>query len=311
MDVLDRRHARSQRLAFREREGLTRRVETMTDGAVVFAGGGLAGIAWETGVLRGIQETEPKAYEAIVDASTTFVGTSAGSAVAAQVAGGTPLSELFDAQLSEETTEIGANVDLEEFMAAMTSAVADADSPDEMRRRIGRVALEAKTVPAADRLAAIDARLPVKSWPDRRLLIGAVDAESGEFRVFDRDSGVGLVDAVAASCAVPGIWPTVLIDGHKYMDGGMRTLANADLATGADRVLLLVPAPADAPAQFAVTEGELGALAPARIHLLYADAASVAAFGSNPLDPSVRKPAALAGLDLGRRVAAEVAAFWG
>ncbi|MDQ1560886.1 MAG: hypothetical protein QOE85_227, partial [Actinomycetota bacterium] len=129
----------------------------MTSGAVVFAGGGLAGIAWEIGVLCGIQEKEPNAYEAIVDASTTFVGTSAGSAVAAQVAGGTPLPELLDAQLSAETTEINANMDLEEFMAAMTNAVVDAHSPEEVRRRIGRVALEANTVPAADRLAAIDA----------------------------------------------------------------------------------------------------------------------------------------------------------
>jgi NTE family protein len=282
----------------------------MTSGAVVFAGGGLAGIAWEIGVLCGIQEKEPNAYEAIVDASTTFVGTSAGSAVAAQVAGGTPLSELFDAQLSEETTEISANVDLTEFMAAMTDAVVDANSPEDARRRIGRVALEAKTAPAADRLAAIDARLPVKSWPERRLLITAVDAESGEFRSFDRDSGVDLVDAVAASCAVPGIWPPVVIGGHKYMDGGMRTLANADLAAGADRVLLLVPAAADAPAQFAVPQSELDALAASRVHIVYADAASVAAFGSNPLDPGVRKPAALAGLELGRSVAREIAAFW-
>ena len=283
----------------------------MTSRAVVFAGGGLAGIAWEIGVLCGIQEKEPRAFEAIVDAATTFVGTSAGSAVAAQVAGGTPLSELFDAQLSVETTEINANMDLEEFMAAMTNAVVDAHSPEEVRRRIGRVALEANTVPAADRLAAIDARLPVKSWSDRRLLITAVDVESGEFRSFDRDSGVDLVDAVAASCAVPGIWPPVLIGGRKYMDGGMRTLANADLAAGADRVLLLVPSPADAPAQFAIPQSELDALAPSRIHIIYADAASVAAFGSNPLDPGVRRPAALAGLELGRSVAAEVAAFWG
>jgi NTE family protein len=283
----------------------------MTSGAVVFAGGGLAGIAWEIGVLCGIQEKEPNAYEAIVDASTTFVGTSAGSAVAAQVAGGTPLPELLDAQLSAETTEINANMDLEEFMAAMTNAVVDAHSPEEVRRRIGRVALEANTVPAADRLAAIDARLPVKSWSDRRLLITAVDAESGEFRSFDRDSGVDLVDAVAASCAVPGIWPAVLIDGRRYMDGGMRTLANADLAAGVDRVLILVPSPADAPAQFAIPQSELDALAPSRIHIVYADAASVAAFGSNPLDPGVRRPAALAGLELGRSVAREVAAFWG
>jgi NTE family protein len=283
----------------------------MTNGAVVFAGGGLAGIAWETGVLRGIQQREPAAYERIVDATSTFVGTSAGSAVAAQVAGGTALEALFDAQLSDDTAEIAVEIDITEFMALMASALGGANSPEESRRGLGAMAMNAKTVTPVERLAAIDARLPVKAWPAQRLFITAVDAESGELRVFNRHSGVDLVHAVAASCAVPGVWPTVEIEGHNYMDGGMRSIANADLAAGADPVLILVPGLADGPSGAVIPQSELDALAPARIHVVYADAESIAAFGSNPLDPAVRRPAALAGFALGQRVAAEVAAFWG
>jgi NTE family protein len=283
----------------------------MTNGAVVFAGGGLAGIAWETGVLRGIQQVDPGAYDRIVDAAISFIGTSAGSAVAAQVAGGTPLEALFDAQLAEDTAEIAVELDVTEFMAKMGSAFEGATSPEEVRRRLGAMALSASTASPAKRLAAVDARLPVKSWPSRRLLITAVDAESGDLRVFDRDSGVDLVHAVAASCAVPGVWPTVEIEGRKYMDGGTRSTANADLAAGADPILILVPGLPEGLTGAVIPETELDALAPARIHVVYADDASIAAFGRNPLDPAVRRPAALAGLAVGRRVAAEVAAFWG
>jgi NTE family protein len=282
----------------------------MTKGAVVFAGGGLAGIAWETGVLVGIRDEQPQAYERIVDAATTFVGTSAGSAVAAQVAGGTPLDDLYAAQLSPETAEIGADVDLAEFMATMGAALEGASSPEESLQRIGAIALAADTVPAADRRAAIAARLPNKSWSTRRVLLPAIDTATGMRRVFDRESGVDLVDAVAASCAVPGIWPTVLIDGARYMDGGMGTISNADLAAGAEQVLILVPGLPEGFNGPAITQAELDALAPARILSVYADDSSIAAFGSNPLDPSIRKPSALAGAEVGRRFAAQVAEFW-
>jgi len=69
--------------------------------------------------------------------------------------------------------------------------------------------------------------------------VTAVDAATGEFRTFDRDSGVPLVQAVAASCAVPGVYPPVTIGGRRYVDGGMRSAANVDLAAGVERVVVL------------------------------------------------------------------------
>lgn len=283
----------------------------MTDGAVVLAGGGVAGIAWETGVLLGIQDGAPNTAAKILNSPTALIGTSAGAAVAAQLAGGTALQQLFDAQLAEETAELFVDIDLAEFGAMMAGAMADATSPDDARRRLGAIAIGAATPSTSARRAVIEARLAVQSWGERSLRVTAVDAETGDLRVFDRNSGVGLVDAVMASCAVPGVWPVVEIDGRKYMDGGMRSGSNADLAVGADPILIITPSPEQTPMGPAVPVSELDALASARVRVIYADAASVASFGTNPLDPASRRPAALAGREVGRRVAADIAAFWG
>jgi NTE family protein len=283
----------------------------MTNGALVLAGGGVAGIAWETGVLLGIQDAQSATAAKILTTPTALVGTSAGAAVAAQIATGALLADLFAAQLADETAELFAEIDLASFGAMMADAMTVATSPDDARRRLGAIALAAKTPSTAARRAVIEARLAVRSWGERSLRLTAVDAESGELRVFDRESGVALVDAVMASCAVPGVWPVVEIDGHKYMDGGMRSGSNADLAAGANPVLIITPSTEQTPMGPAVPQAELDALAPARVHAIYADAASIASFGVNPLDPAARRPAALAGREVGRRVASEIAEFWG
>ena len=116
------------------------------------------------------------------------------------------------------------------------------DAPaEEVRREIGRLALAADRVPERERRAIIEARLPRHEWPDQLLRITAIDAESGAFVVFDRSSGVSLVDAVAASCAIPVVWPAVTIGGRRYIDGGMRSGVNADVALHYDRVLVIEP----------------------------------------------------------------------
>jgi NTE family protein len=277
--------------------------------ALVLAGGGVAGIAWELGVLRGLQDADPDLAGRVI-AADLIVGTSAGSAVAAQITSGTPLADLYDRQLDEASAEIEVELDMEALLARFTAATADVTSLEEARRKIGALALETETVAEPVRRAAVAARLPVPAWPDRSVLLPAVDAATGETAVFTRDSGVSLVDAVAASCAVPGIWPPVTINGRRYVDGGIRSITNADLAAGSDRVLVIVPSLADQPNPFSRLDEETEALAPAAVLAVYADAASVAAFGTNPLSPATRGPSARAGREVGRSRAAEVAAFW-
>ncbi|MFE9955773.1 patatin-like phospholipase family protein [Micromonospora sp. NPDC005299] len=277
--------------------------------ALVLAGGGVAGIAWELGVLRGLADADPTLADRIL-AADLVVGTSAGSAVAAQITSGVALDDLYAAQLRPETAEIEVDVDTEKLFADYAAALTGVSGPQEARRRFGEIALAARTVDPALRLAAIDARLPVKQWPDRRLLLPAVDAETGDEAIFTRESGVTLRDAVAASCAVPGIWPPVEIGDRRYIDGGVRSMTNADLAAGADRVLIIQPTLADTPQPWGDLDAEIAALASATVHVISADQASVDAFGPNALSPATRAASARAGRAVGAAHAAAVASVW-
>ena len=277
--------------------------------ALVLAGGGVAGIAWELGVLRGIGEVDPELLAGLRRADVV-IGTSAGSAVAAQITSGALIDDLYSAQLSERSSELEVELDLEELMARFVAAATGATGPEDMRRRIGTLALETPTVSEPTRRVAVAARLPEDSWPDGTLLLTAVDAETGQLTVFTKDSGVGLVDAVTASCAVPGVWPPVTIDGHRYIDGGMRSITNADLAAGCDRVLVITPSEAAAPQPWGSLDDEIDQLSPADVQVIYANDDSIAAFGTNPLSPSTRGPAAREGRKIGRAEAGAVGSFW-
>jgi NTE family protein len=268
--------------------------------ALVLGGGGVGGIAWMTGLLAGLEDA---GWD--VSAADLLVGTSAGSTVAAQLDSGLTLNELCARQTEPELQgfELPANMDLASYATELASVLEGTRTAQEARVAVGRWALAAATVTEAARMAVIESRLPSRDWPERALRIVAVDAESGEPRVFDKASGVGLLDAVAASCAVPGVWPPVTIEGRRYIDGGARSGANVDLARGASRVLVVVPLgaveifPAEVSLEDAV--GELLGNG-AEVAMVAPDRASAEAIGANPLDPSTRRPAALAGRAQGR-----------
>ncbi|MFI9272677.1 patatin-like phospholipase family protein [Kitasatospora sp. NPDC052896] len=271
--------------------------------ALVLGGGGLAGAAWETGVLAGLAERGVD-----ITGADRLVGTSAGSVVAAQLGSGLELAELFRRQAdpSWQNAELDpSGLTVPELLEIWAKLAANATDPSELRRQLGELALSVETVSERARFEVIEGRLPVHSWPERRITLVAVDTRSGERRLFDRRSGVGLVDAVAASCAVPGIWPPVTIGGARYMDGGVHSNANADLAAGADRVLVL--APLSDPALEEQTTLLAGS---ARVETIVPDEASAAAFGGDPLDPASRTPSAHTGFAQGQRVAEVVRELW-
>ncbi|HEV2236429.1 MAG TPA: patatin-like phospholipase family protein [Ktedonobacterales bacterium] len=276
-----------------------------TDGrALVLGGGGVTGVAWETGLLLGLSEAGVDLTRADL-----FIGTSAGSVVAAQITSGAALDQLYAAQAAPATGEIAAGMGAGVLLRFILAAAWPGDR-QRARARLGRAALRAQTVPEAERHTVIERRLPSHEWPSRRLLIPAVNALTGEAVIFDRDSGVSLVDAVAASCAVPLVWPPVTINAQRYVDGGVRSIVNADLAKGYERVVVVAPTTtafrrADRPAAQLATLG-----AGVRSVIVSPDAAARAAIGPNVLDPAHRAASATAGRAQAAAVAERVRAVW-
>ncbi|MFI7152299.1 patatin-like phospholipase family protein [Nonomuraea sp. NPDC050022] len=267
--------------------------------ALVMGGGGVAGIAWTTGVLAGLAAGGVD----VAASADKVIGTSAGSVVAAQVTSGLSLPDLLERQTDPalQAPELPSGVPLDQVWATMQEVYESTEDPAEQRRRFGALALAADTVGEPERRRVIEGRLPVHTWPERDLVIVAVDAVTGEPALFGPGSGVALVDAVAASCAIPVIWPPVTIDGVRYIDGGMRSMTNADLASGYDRILILAPMP-ELASEPAVTGGKVEVIEP--------DEASQAAVGTDPLDPAVRGASAEAGYAQGTALVARVGALW-
>jgi NTE family protein len=278
---------------------------------LVLAGGGLAGIGWETGILRGIADQTPETAKALLDLDV-LVGTSAGSTVAAQLGSGLGLDVLFDRQTAPSSTELNPDVGIDEITELFVAAMLIPNTTTaEKLQKIGVVALSTQTVTEAVRRNVIAQRLPSHEWPDRVLRISAIDTATGELVAFDRSSGVGLVDAVAASCAVPAVWPSVTIGEHRYMDGGVGSSVNMALADDCDVAVVLVPSGRSTPSPFGGGAAEEVDAFGGSAFGVFADDESIAAFGPNPLDPACRKPSALAGREQGRRIAAAVTDFLG
>jgi NTE family protein len=298
----------------------TRRAPAAGERALVLGGGGSTGNAWLIGVIAGLFDAGLDVTEADL-----IIGTSAGSTAAAQITSATPtelLAAILAAAPQQRTGPVkpdGGRVPIgpaADHMERTSAIIAAAEDAADMRRRLGAAALE--TDAASDGSgqtrwrATVAARLPSQHWPERTVLITAVDAHTGEPVVFDRHSGVDLVDAVAASCASGFAYS---IGGSRYIDGGYRRNENADLAVGYERVLVLSPFggrsrhPLEWGMQLAAQVDELRAR-DSRVETIFPDSNSEHMFGANAMDLSLRPPAARAGYNQGRALAEQLTEFW-
>jgi NTE family protein len=284
--------------------------------ALVLSGGGITGTAWELGVLFGLEESG-------VDVTHVdlIVGTSAGSSVGAQITSGLSLEELYDLQLKpvNEIVEKQVDFDGHEFRQMMAAAIMSSPDSQTARALIGEAALAAPTMNEDERLKMMASRLPVHEWNrEKKLTINAVDAETGEWIKFDQDSNVPLLLAVSASSAVPGIYPPTTINGRRYIDGGMSSGTNADVAQGYDLVFIIVAepnmiAPAMGPTMHRITfKEELAQLetSGSQVMVITPDEESLEAKGPNPLDANFRGVSAEAGRRQGKEIAGDVKLFW-
>ncbi len=298
----------------------------MTTKALVLGGGGPVGIAWESGLIQGLAQGGVDLGKA-----DFIMGTSAGSFVGARLALGAEAATLADPILNEpppaprpageaRPASAAPAADLSVLAKMMAEAQGGVRDPQEVRAEIGAFALAAQTPDEATFIQSFGrsfAGLPDDAWPERGYACSAVDAITGEFRMWTKDSGVGVTRAVASSCAVPGVYPPVTLEGRRYIDGGMRSTLNADQATGYDLVVVVqvrggATAGAAAQATAARVEAELDVLrqAGAKVVLIGPDEGSQAAMGLNLMDFRKRAAAARAGLAKGLAQAEALKAAW-
>jgi NTE family protein len=279
----------------------------MSKRALVLGGGGITGTAWELGVLAGLAE-------AGVDLSgaDVLVGTSAGSVAGAQIAAGVSIEALYARQLEPPVGETGATMNRRMRLTMIGGLMRHRHDLEAFGRTLGkramRVAARGQVPSVEQRLATIAARLPSPEWSARDLRIVAVDAVTGAARVFTRADGVPLEQAVAASCAVPGVYPPIPVEGRTYIDGGYRSGSNVDIAAGCEPIIVLAPRPVDA-GPLRGPQQQLTALG-VRGLVVTPDAPALAAIGPNPLDPAARRAAAEGGRAQASRISAQARAVW-
>jgi NTE family protein len=271
---------------------------------LVLGGGGVTGIAWHLGLLCGLARAGVP-----LDGADTIIGTSAGSVVGTLLAAGVDL-EAAVAQQREAPAgpaRNGGGPDRGgEWLTAMAVLLDPSVPAREARARVGAMALAAG-LDETTYLTRMAGLLPVTEWPARDLRIVVVDAADGRDVVLDARAGVPLLQAVSASCAVPGLMPPVTIGDRRYIDGGVRLGAGADLAAGAER--LVVIAPLAMLGRDRIVE-EIAAAGAAESLLVEPDQESLAAFGPNFMDASRRPAAVLAGLRQGEALADGIRAVW-
>jgi NTE family protein len=270
--------------------------------SLVLGGGGVTGVAWELGILAGLAEQGVD-----LTGADTVIGTSAGSVVGTRITTGT-LEAAYTDQLRPPDGELSAKLGPTTMIKLAVMLARPGDQAAKWRR-VGAASAKAHPESPEARREVIRSRIGDPPWPDRDLRVTAVDTDLGEFVVFDATSGVSLLDAVSASCAVPLVWPPVPINGTTYVDGGIRSPANADLAEGADVVVVLAPGTQTISREHSVTR-QLERTGATRSYVVTPDEEALAEMGSNVLDPVHRKAAALTGMRQGLMLASEIAEVW-
>ncbi|WP_024804928.1 patatin-like phospholipase family protein [Nocardia sp. BMG51109] len=263
--------------------------------ALVLGGGGPVGIAWMTGLVIGLREAgvDPARAERLV-------GTSAGAVVGAVLAADGDLTRLRALPRSGASE---VPVDRPRMWEIMGDLMAGGADPVRARQRVGELALAARAGDPADHVARIAALVGVPHWPHRDLVVTSVDAVSGQLRAWTRADAASLPQALAASTSVPGVFPPIPIDGRHYIDGGVRSPVNADLAAGAEVVVVVEPLAHLFPRR----DGGSGSAT--RISVV-PDAEAIAAFGADVFDAAALAPAYEAGVRQAAGAARRLREVW-
>lgn len=273
--------------------------------ALVLSGGGPLAVAWECGLVAGLETAGVRIAEA-----DFILGTSAGAIVGAQLAHGRDPAAMTAAILDEAkgVAPPGARPFDPAAVARLPELFAKAQSrphdPAAARAEVGAYALAQTTESEEAAAARFTALVGTRTWPEHGFGCAVVDALDGSVRLLTRDCGASLDRAVAASCSLPGISPPITIEDRPFIDGGFASAANVDLVESYDELLVAVFAPAG-PRRERIAgrlDPQLERLRTAgkRVHLLWPDEACAAAIGEQAMDVRRRPDVARAGLAQGK-----------
>lgn len=273
--------------------------------AVVLGGGGVTGIAWEIGIITALLQEGIDLSDANV-----IIGTSAGSFVGTALASGYDMNKLYDSQFIPNESEVNVSVSSEVMKLWTEAFIYGKDDKKKIGKMFGDIAKKySSKISKEERLAVVESRLTTTIWPSK-LKVTAVDAETGDLHVFDKDSGTSLINAVNASGAVPGLWPLVTFNDRDWIDGGMVSSTNAFLADSYDKVIILSPMPQKYGLIPSVKDDAEEIQKRAKVSLIIPDNHSILAIGKNPYDPTHAASSAKAGFEQGIRESAGVYKTW-
>ncbi len=293
---------------------------TRTSWVLVLGAGGPLGAAWEAGLVAGRAKRQPALHPDLI------LGTSAGATIGAQLALGRSPQAVFEGQIQHaksldtrsnqpppRTDKPGSSPQPPFVAELVRLALAGQETPRTLLAQIGHQALHAKAMPEERFKAQLRPLFTTHdAWPATFACV-AVNAGTGEVVVWDRSSGVELLDAVAASACPPFVALPITIHGQRFMDGGLRSTTNADLADRSARLLVLAPSAVGemaGPVRAQIDrETKALFLADDEVRIVMPDQASAEAIGPDPLDGTRGETVAQAGFAQGEGAAEDIVAF--
>lgn len=269
--------------------------------AVVLGGGGTTGIAWEIGILTGLSESNISLSHA-----DKIIGTSAGSFVGVALASGYSIENLFQKYQTLSGFEIDIKISKRLYLSYILAYLRSLQNKSKLSCLLGKISQKnPEPIPRVKRMSVIKSRLVTQQWP-KNLVLTTIDADSGELVLLDASSNWDLIDAVAASAAVPGLWPIVRKQGKIWLDGGMYSTSNALLAQNYSKIVIIAPMPKKMGFFPSIYEDLSILQKHSNVILITPNAQSRKTIGSNPFDLKRCPKIVEAGKQQGIHIANEV-----
>ena len=204
--------------------------------ALVLGGGGITGIAWESGVLAGLIDSG-----VLVNHADKILGSSAGSYVGSILANGQNMKTYYEQLANNRDNADNAQLDPSLFELWREAFVQGKTDEQVIGKYLGDIINKSpSTVSFEERERSVRKRIGNVDWTPQ-LEITAINAKTGTLESFNETSDISLIEAVMASGAVPGIWPHVDMLGASWIDGGMISSTNARLMANYKDIIILAP----------------------------------------------------------------------